>query len=113
MHARLGHREEVEALFAELGDRVFTGRATELVTGAREGLTNMRLHPELAYRCGPTLDKDTPLLGANERLDPAELGEETLVSAWCETVFGEDVNHETGEREREREREEVVVVSGV
>lgn len=53
MHARVGHAAELEALFAELGMRPISGSASELVTGAREGLTEMRLRPGHAFLCGP------------------------------------------------------------
>ena len=53
MHARLGHREELEALLEEIGDRPIGGPATELLQGAREGLWTFRNHPEIAYLCGP------------------------------------------------------------
>ncbi|HVR87784.1 MAG TPA: cysteine peptidase family C39 domain-containing protein, partial [Planctomycetota bacterium] len=53
MHARLGHAERLEALLEELGDRPVTGPATETLTGAREGLWQMRHNPGVAYLCGP------------------------------------------------------------
>jgi len=53
MHARLGHMAELEVLLSSVGDRVFVGSATERLTGAREGLANMRHHPEASFRCGP------------------------------------------------------------
>lgn len=53
MHARLGHVEELEKLFAEIGDRPLYGSASEAVAGAREGLWHMRNDHEVAYRCGP------------------------------------------------------------
>jgi len=53
MHARLGHADELDALFKELGDRHVSGPATEAITGAREGLVVMRTDPGIAYLCGP------------------------------------------------------------
>jgi RHS repeat-associated protein len=53
MHARLGHSDELAALFADLGDRDLTGPATETKTGASEGLWMMRNDPGVAYLCGP------------------------------------------------------------
>jgi YD repeat-containing protein len=53
MHARLGHSEQLAALFAEIGERALTGPATELQTGAKEGLWMMRNEPGVAYLCGP------------------------------------------------------------
>jgi RHS repeat-associated protein len=53
MEARLGHMAELDETLRSVGDRVFVGSATERVTGAREGLANMRNHPETSFRCGP------------------------------------------------------------
>jgi hypothetical protein len=53
MHARLGHADEVAALFEEIGERPLTGPATETRTGAKEGLWIMRNDPGVAYLCGP------------------------------------------------------------
>jgi RHS repeat-associated protein len=53
MHARVGHLEPLEALFADLGDRAMSGAATELMQGAREGAWTMRNNPGIAYLCGP------------------------------------------------------------
>ena len=53
MHARLGHSEQLAALFDEIGERALTGPATETQAGAREGLWIMRNDPGVAYLCGP------------------------------------------------------------
>ncbi len=53
MHARVGHAEALDKLFAEMGTRPMTGAATEMVTGAREGLWAFRHNPGIAYLCGP------------------------------------------------------------
>jgi len=53
LYARLGRREVLESLLTEVGDRTFTGQSTELIAGARAGLSLMQLRPDLAYRCGP------------------------------------------------------------
>jgi YD repeat-containing protein len=53
MHARLGHADRLEALFAEIGDRPITGAANEFLQGAREGLWMMRNEWGTAYLCGP------------------------------------------------------------
>jgi RHS repeat-associated protein len=53
MHARLGHADQLDALFKELGDRHVSGPATEAIAGAREGLSVMRTDPGIAYLCGP------------------------------------------------------------
>jgi hypothetical protein len=48
MHARLGHKHELERLFADLGSRAVSGPATEMITGAHEGLWRFRNEPETA-----------------------------------------------------------------
>ncbi len=53
MYARLGRFEDLEALFAETGDRSLSGSATEMIVGARSGAWAMRNKPEDAFRCGP------------------------------------------------------------
>jgi RHS repeat-associated protein len=53
MHARLGHSEQLAALLNDVGRRGLTGPATELSTGAREGLWTMHNNPGIAYLCGP------------------------------------------------------------
>ncbi len=42
-----------DALLQSVEGRVFSGPATERMTGAREGLWNMENRPEIAFRCGP------------------------------------------------------------
>ncbi|HLK37341.1 MAG TPA: hypothetical protein VKU41_11355 [Polyangiaceae bacterium] len=65
MHARVGHADALEALFKDIGDRPVAGPATELVTGAHEGLWEMRNDPGLAFLCGPKALKNVLLtLGA-------------------------------------------------
>lgn len=53
MHARVGHAEELEKLFAEIGDRPISGSASEMITGAREGLWMFHNDPGVSYLCGP------------------------------------------------------------
>lgn len=53
MNARVGRKDTLVQLLATVADRSFTGQASELVAGARDGLALMQTHPELAYRCGP------------------------------------------------------------
>ena len=53
MNARLGRQETLQRLFAEIDGRVFSGRSTELVAGARDGFGLMQNRPEDAFRCGP------------------------------------------------------------
>ncbi|MDD5273868.1 MAG: cysteine peptidase family C39 domain-containing protein, partial [Methylovulum sp.] len=52
MHARVGHADKLEALFATIGDRKVTGSATEMVAGAHEGLWIFHNDPGIAYLCG-------------------------------------------------------------
>jgi len=53
MHARVGHKERLTELFAEMGKRAVSGSATEYIAGAKEGLWTMQHKPEVAYLCGP------------------------------------------------------------
>jgi RHS repeat-associated protein len=53
MFARLGRMAELDALLKSVADRVFTGPATERISGAREGLWTMQNEPGIAFRCGP------------------------------------------------------------
>jgi len=53
MHARLGHAKELEALFADLGDRPIGGPAVQMLQSAREGLGAFHYRPEISYLCGP------------------------------------------------------------
>ena len=49
MHARVGHADELEALFKDIGKRPIGGPATELIQGAHEGLADFRQNPGVAY----------------------------------------------------------------
>ncbi|PYJ60145.1 MAG: peptidase C39, bacteriocin processing [Verrucomicrobia bacterium] len=53
MYARLGRMAELDRLLKSVEGRVFTGPATERISGARQGLSNMKDRPEIAFRCGP------------------------------------------------------------
>jgi RHS repeat-associated protein len=53
MYARLGRMTELEALLNSVEGREFRGPATERISGARAGLSNMKDRPEIAFRCGP------------------------------------------------------------
>jgi len=53
LHARLGRFDRLETLFAEIESWPIVGRATEQITGAREGLWMMRNRPGEAFLCGP------------------------------------------------------------
>jgi RHS repeat-associated protein len=70
MHARVGHKERLAALFAEMGNRAVSGSATEYVAGAKEGLWTMKNKPEVAYLCGPMALKNMLL---SQGKDPKSL----------------------------------------
>jgi RHS repeat-associated protein len=53
MYAKVGRMTDLEVLFNEVEGRVFGGPATEKISGARAGLSNMKERPEVAFRCGP------------------------------------------------------------
>lgn len=53
MHARIGHKDRLAALFTDMGKRPVSGSATEYVAGAKEGLWLMQNKPSVAYLCGP------------------------------------------------------------
>jgi RHS repeat-associated protein len=53
LHARLGNKDRLEELFAEIEDRDIGGAAGELIAGAKRGLWLMQNQPERAFRCGP------------------------------------------------------------
>jgi RHS repeat-associated protein len=53
IHTHLGHKERLEALFAELDNRDLHGPTTERITIARESLWRWRVRPEEEFRCGP------------------------------------------------------------
>lgn len=58
MHARLGHADELDRLFRDVGGRSMTGQATETMTGAHEGAWVMRNEPGIAFLCGPSALKN-------------------------------------------------------
>ncbi|HTB80609.1 MAG TPA: RHS repeat-associated core domain-containing protein [Opitutaceae bacterium] len=53
LNARFGRYDVLEKLLKEIDVRPVTGRASELVAGARQGLWLMQHRPEDAFRCGP------------------------------------------------------------
>jgi RHS repeat-associated protein len=53
IYARLGRMTELEALLNSVEGRIFVGPATEKISGARAGLSNMKERPEISFRCGP------------------------------------------------------------
>lgn len=82
MHARLGQMTELAALLKSVEGRAFSGPATEKITGAREGLSNMENRPEIAFRCGPFALQRIKL-----SLDPTNTGTE-LIHACASTQRG-------------------------
>ncbi|HEY0479675.1 MAG TPA: cysteine peptidase family C39 domain-containing protein [Kofleriaceae bacterium] len=52
LHAQLGHLEDLDKLFKEIGNRPLGARAAEAVSGARDAAWSMRHDPGAAYRCG-------------------------------------------------------------
>jgi len=52
LNARIGRRDVLESLFAELGDRDVSGSAAEKLRDAKQALWFMQNKAEEAYRCG-------------------------------------------------------------
>jgi RHS repeat-associated protein len=76
MYARLGRMTELEALLKSIEGRVFVGAATERISGARGGLSEMKSRPEISFRCGPLA-----LLRILLSLDPQPAGIETILDS--------------------------------
>lgn len=79
MHGKVGHADELEALFKDIGKRPLSGPATEAITGAHEGAWEMRNHPGDAFLCGPkALQNTLRALGSSAKdvafIDQAESG---------------------------------------
>jgi RHS repeat-associated protein len=53
MHARVGHGEELDALFKDVGDRPIGGPGNVLIKAAHEGRWTFRNNTGMAYLCGP------------------------------------------------------------
>src|ERR1041384_4446469 len=53
LNARLGRRDQVEAILKEIAGRPLIGPATEKITAAREGVWMMHNEPGNAFKCGP------------------------------------------------------------
>jgi RHS repeat-associated protein len=53
MHARVGHKAELEAVLKDIGNRPIGGPGTELVELARGALNTFKLEPGISYLCGP------------------------------------------------------------
>lgn len=53
LYARLGRKEELGSLLAELDQFPLLGPVTERRQRIREGYTEMGLHPERSFNCGP------------------------------------------------------------
>ena len=70
MHARVGHEKELEAIFTDMGKRPIGGPATEMLTGAHEGLWTFHHNPGIAFLCGPRALKN--LLIA-QKADPKQI----------------------------------------
>ena len=84
MLARLGRMEELTALFQSVEGRVFRGPATEKISGARQGLSNMQERPEIAFRCGPLA-----LLRIKLSIDPKNIADATkIIDASASTQKG-------------------------
>lgn len=62
MYARLGYKDEVSSLLAQVSDREFIGSSAQVVQGSREGLYMMLHEPGLAYRCGPSALRNAVLV---------------------------------------------------
>ncbi|RLA44686.1 MAG: hypothetical protein DRR06_09070 [Gammaproteobacteria bacterium] len=105
MHARLGHADQVDALLATVKNRSFTGRATELVAGAKEASWTMRNNPGIAYLCGPKslyslLDWQKPGAKGLSTLDDYRSGEKGVNLVQLETLAKQaDMNYRLAYRE--------------
>ena len=53
MYARLGRMAELETLLRSIEGRELLGPATEKISCARAGLSEMKDRPEISFRCGP------------------------------------------------------------
>lgn len=53
LNARVGRRQQVEAILKEIEGRPLVGPATEKIVGAREGVWLMLREPGKAFKCGP------------------------------------------------------------
>lgn len=77
LHARVGHAERVAALLEEVKGWPVSGRATEIITNAQEGLWVMRSQPGIAFLCGPMA-----LRSILETLAPEDAVKRALVEAY-------------------------------
>jgi RHS repeat-associated protein len=73
MYARIGRMAELDTLLQSVEARQFVGPATEKISGARDGLSNMKSRPEVAFRCGPLALHQIKLA-----VDPAHAGDEAI-----------------------------------
>jgi RHS repeat-associated protein len=53
LNSRLGRRERLDALLAEVAGRDVGGSAGQILVGVREGRATMERDPGIAFRCGP------------------------------------------------------------
>lgn len=72
MLARLGRYPELKAFLQEVGDRQFTGPATQLMMAGKEGVVTMETRPDISFRCGPfALSRILAAQNSPHRADPA------------------------------------------
>ena len=70
LFARLGRSEQLQALLDSVQGRVFVGPGAEKISGAKEGLWNMKNRPDISFRCGPlALHRIKALTGASYSAD--------------------------------------------
>jgi RHS repeat-associated protein len=69
MHARLGHADALDKLFADIGDRKLTGQSLQDFSGARQGLWVFRNNPGIGYLCGPMALKNLLLALGRSQAD--------------------------------------------
>lgn len=53
LDAKVGRKAEIEGLLKEVKGRAFQGSVEQRIRGASDAVTQMRLHPEKSYKCGP------------------------------------------------------------
>jgi RHS repeat-associated protein len=73
MYARLGRMDDLEPLLNSVAGRMFVGPATEKISGARAGLSNMKDRPEIAFKCGPMA-----LHRIKSSIDPKHAGDDII-----------------------------------
>lgn len=53
MHSRVGHKDELDRVLADIGNRPIGGPATETLSIARKAQKSFRKTPEISFLCGP------------------------------------------------------------